>query len=74
MKQIIINIAWFFQDKDGSFSWRKGLTALIGLVFAFCCIGYCFGLKELPIAYISIIGGVFTFYFTKELFTKKIKQ
>lgn len=62
---------WIFKEKDGTFSWRKGLTALAGFVFAFCAIGYEFGLPELPKPYQIIISGVFAFYFTKEIFKRK---
>jgi len=59
-----------FKDLNGVFSWRKGLTALVGFVFGFSCIGYLFGLRPLPKSYLIIISGVFAFYFTKQLFQK----
>jgi hypothetical protein len=62
---------WVFKELDGTFSWRKGLTALIGFIYVFAVIGYLFGLPELPKSYQWIISGVFTFYFTKELFKRK---
>ncbi len=60
-----------FKDSSGAFSWRKALTCISGLIFAYAVIGYLYGLRKLPTAYIIIISGVFTFYFTKEVFTKK---
>lgn len=54
--------------KEGVFSWRKALTALVAFIFAFVAIGYEFGLKEIPDSYQMIIAGVFAFYFTKEIF------
>jgi hypothetical protein len=61
-----------FKEKDGTFSWRKGLAFVTACVFVFSCVGYVFfECRQLPIAYTSIIGGVFAFYFSKELFKKK---
>ena len=51
-------------------SWRKGLTAIIAVVFAFVAIGYEFGLPEIPASYQAIIAGVFGFYFLKQKLEK----
>lgn len=51
-------------DANGHFSWRKGLTLLAALLFAFAVIGYEIGkFKELPESYMIIIGGIFGSYF-----------
>lgn len=63
-----------FKEKDGLFSWRKGLTAIAGFCFAYVVIMYELGFPEIPKAYLLVISGVFGFYFTKELFTKNKKQ
>lgn len=54
-----------FKDGNG-YSWRKILTAVSSFVWAFAAIGYLFGLKELPPAYIGMISGVWVFYFFKD--------
>ena len=56
-----------FKEIDGSYSWRKILTAIVAFIFAFANLGYLFGLPELPTGYQSIIAGVFTFYFVKSV-------
>lgn len=67
-----MKIFFLFKDADGSFSWRKGLTALTGIIFVTSIIGYLFfDCRELPKSYQMIISGVFGFYFTKDLFVKK---
>jgi uncharacterized membrane protein len=65
-------IKLLFMEKIG-ISWRKALTALIGLIFATACIGYLIthNFEELPMTYNSIIGGVFLFYFTKGFYENK---
>ncbi len=57
-----------FIDASGTFSWRKAGTAIIFFTFGYACIGYCHkhNFDELPMSYIGIIAGVFTFYFLKE--------
>ena len=55
-----------FKEFDGSYSWRKILTALSGFVWTFAAIGYLFGLQELPPSYIGMISGVWIFYFFKK--------
>lgn len=60
-----------FLEKDGTFSWRKGLTAIVSFIFAFACIAFLFGCPELPQSYQIIIGGVFTFYFAKNVIRKE---
>ena len=55
-----------FKEHDGSYSWRKILTALSGVVWGFSAIGYLFGLPELPASYIGMISGVWLFYFFKD--------
>ena len=59
------------QEKDGSFSWRKGLTALSGAMFVLACIVFWIGGKELPVSYQAIIAGTFTFYFVKDKLRKE---
>lgn len=56
-----------FRDRDGSFSWRKGGTALCFFLFTYSVMGYTIkhGFDELPNSYLIIIGMVFTFYFGK---------
>ena len=57
---------YIFRDINGVFSWRKALACLTGLIFAVSCMGWLFfNTRQLPKAYIFIIAGVFTFYFTK---------
>ena len=55
------------KEKDGTYSWRKILTALAAVIFAFACIGFTFGLPELPGSYQAIIAAVFTYYFMKDV-------
>lgn len=55
-----------FKENDGTYSWRKILTSIVALVFAFATLGFLFGLPELPTSYQAIIAGVFTFYFMKQ--------
>jgi hypothetical protein len=59
------------QEKDGAFSWRKGLTALTGSMFVLACIVFWFGGKELPVSYQAIIAGTFAFYFVKDKLRKE---
>jgi len=54
-----------FKENE-NYSWRKILTAIAGVLFAFSVIGFEFGLPELPSSYQAIISGVFVFYFFKE--------
>ncbi|MFW9927915.1 MAG: hypothetical protein ACFFD1_00825 [Candidatus Thorarchaeota archaeon] len=61
---------WIFAEPDGSFSWRKGLTAIAGIAFLFAVIGNLFGLPELPKPYWLTIDGVFIFYFIKTAIRK----
>ena len=65
-------IELLFMEKQG-ISWRKALTALSGLTFATSCVGYLIthNFDELPVSYLSIIGGVFVFYFGKDFFRNK---
>lgn len=55
-----------FKDRDNTYSWRKILTALCGLLFAFAVVGNSFGMPELPAGYQAIIASVFAFYFFKD--------
>ena len=46
------------------YSWRKILTALCGLLFAFSVVGHqLFKLPELPASYTGILFLVISFYF-----------
>lgn len=56
-----------FKDRDNTYSWRKILTALCAILFAFSVVGNSFGLPELPAGYQAIIAGVFGFYFFKDV-------
>ncbi len=67
-------LKYMFTEANGAFSWRKALACLTGFVFTFSCIGYQFGLRQLPKPYYIIIGGVFTFYFSKNILTKTKKD
>jgi hypothetical protein len=62
-----------FTDK-GEFSWRKIMTAGCLFLFMLAVIGYLLKheFDELPQAYLSIIAGVFGFYFLKS-FLQNIK-
>lgn len=55
-----------FQEKDGEFSWRKGLTCIAGFCFLFSLIMYILGFPEIPATYQGIITGVFGAYFFKD--------
>lgn len=55
-----------FKGLGENYSWRKILTAITGLLFAFAVVGFLFGLPELPPSYQAIISGVFVFYFFKD--------
>jgi len=55
-----------FKEADGTYSWRKILTGLTGILFSFAVIGFLFGLPELPPSYQAIVSGVFVFYFFKK--------
>jgi small neutral amino acid transporter SnatA (MarC family) len=63
----------FWENMKSKFSWRKALTALTGLSFSFACVGHQIAnnFKELPMSYLTIMGGVFVFYFGKGLFEGK---
>ena len=64
-----------FTEKDGSVSWRKIMTCIASLCFAFAVVGFLFGLPELPASYQAIISGVFVFYFGKDMVRKlKVTQ
>lgn len=54
-------------EPDGSFSWRKGLTALCSSLFTGAVVGNLIknDFKELPPSYMLVIGSVFLFYFAK---------
>lgn len=53
-------------------SWRKILTALCAVLFAFSYIGnQAFKFAEIPGTYIGIIGLVFAFYFAKDAIPTK---
>lgn len=58
-----------FKNSDGSFSFRKGGTALCFLLFAYSVIGFLHTHKfdELPAGYLGILFMVFTFYFGKDV-------
>jgi uncharacterized membrane protein YkgB len=56
-----------FKEQNGVYSWRRILTCIAALIFAFSTIGFLFGLPELPGSYQAIIAGVFGFYFVKDL-------
>ncbi len=55
-----------FQEKDGSFSWRKALTCVAGFCFLFSVVMYIAGFPELPTTYQGIITAVFAAYFLKD--------
>ena len=55
-----------FEESDGSFSWRKVLTAQAGLMFVVSCIVNLWLGRVLDSQYLMIIAGVFTFYFFKD--------
>lgn len=66
-----------FTEKNGEFSWRKGMTGVTVAIFATANIGYLVSNKfaELPGSYQAIIAGVFVFYFGKRMFENlKISQ
>lgn len=54
-----------FRDVDGTFSWKKGLTAIAGFVFAAVSLGYAFTswVRVLPMEYTTILAGVFGAHF-----------
>ncbi len=57
------------KTKNGDvFSWRKAGTAMIFLVFGFAVCGNQISTKfaEMPTSYLTIIAGVFVFYFGKD--------
>lgn len=58
-----------FEEKDGTFSHRKVMTVVAVVLFAVAVIGYLIAhdFEELPTSYITIIAGVFVFYFGKRL-------
>lgn len=58
-----------FQEKDGSFSYRKVMTIVTIILFAIAVIGFLIthNFDELPTSYTTIIAGVFVFYFGKRL-------
>lgn len=59
-----------FQEKDGSFSWRKALTGIVGFCFLFSVVMFTFGFPEIPATYQAIITGVFGAYFLKDKLRK----
>jgi hypothetical protein len=58
-----------FKEKNGEYSWRKILTALIGACYAISHVGHSIdtNFSELPMSYIAIDGAVIMFYFSKDL-------
>jgi len=54
--------------EDTGFSWRKTLACICGICFMTAVIGYLIvnDFEALPGSYLTIIGGVFVFYFGKE--------
>lgn len=58
-----------FKEENGTYSWRKILTALSGSLFGYSVIGHQIksGFEELPSSYQAIIAGVFAFYFAKDV-------
>lgn len=59
-----------FEDKDGTFSFRKLMTAGVLVIFMYSVVGYLHGLPEIPQSYQLIVAGVFAFYFGKEMLKK----
>jgi len=65
------SIKALFAEADGTFSWRKAMTAIVSVTFAVCAIAYAFHwAQELPASYTAIIAGVFIFYFGKDVISK----
>jgi hypothetical protein len=54
------------KEKDGTYSWRKILTALAGIEFFVSCMFVQFGADPLPAEYLIIISGVILSYFIKK--------
>lgn len=61
-----------FTETSGVFSWRKAMTAVILVLFAFQVIGFALknNFQEQPSAYMMIEGMIFAFYFAKEALRK----
>ena len=54
-----------------AYSWRKILTALCAVLFAFSYVGnQLFKFPEVPATYMAVIASVFAFYFLKQLADK----
>ncbi len=66
MSDTTVYMKKMFEEANGTFSWRKALTALSGLVFTAACIVNLSGGPVLDSQYLMIIAGVFTFYFFKD--------
>lgn len=56
--------------ENNEYSWRKIMTSISCVLFAFSVIGYEIqhNFDELPGSYQAIISGVFGFYFMKSFF------
>lgn len=53
------------------YSWRKILTALCALLFAFSYVGQqLFKFPEVPASYMAVVASVFAFYFLKGVLEK----
>jgi len=56
---------------SSQYSWRKILTAICAVLFAFRDMGQqLFKFQEVPGAYMTVVAGVFAFYFLKGKFEK----
>ena len=62
-------IKLLFCEINGEFSWRKAMTALTSIAFSVAVIGNQItnDFEEMPVSYLSVIAGVFVFYFGKGL-------
>jgi len=61
-----------FVETDGTWSWRKIMTASVLICFVVAVFGFLIthNFGELPMSYQAIIAGVFVFYFGKDIVRK----
>lgn len=62
-----------FEEIDGTWSWRKIMTASVLICFVVAVLGFLIthNFGELPVSYQAIIAGVFGFYFYKRSIRSK---
>lgn len=65
-------LKWDNVAKKDVFSWQAALTAMTGVSFIVCKLGFAFNpnVRAIPDGYLAVDAGVFIFYFGKQVFDR----